>query len=177
MASTCRATASAPTTNRFARTGSPPLVRAMPGEPDLGPALRYPPCLIAADRGVQLAYLLARHRGFPLANCVGCTPRSTDRCPARRARTSPRQVTMACLSGSDRPLTAQLHFTARPPDSSDRDQRPNAESRNTLHLPRVGSDGRRSFMSFKSKARFIDFPAIALIAAIIIVPAVIGLAI
>ncbi len=32
-------------------------------------------------------------------------------------------------------------------------------------------------MSFKSKARFIDFPAIALIAAIIVVPVVIGLAV
>ena len=24
--------------------------------------------------GVQSTFLLARHRGFPLANCVGCTP-------------------------------------------------------------------------------------------------------
>ena len=27
------------------------------------------------DLGVQLMLLLARHRGFPLANCMGCTPR------------------------------------------------------------------------------------------------------
>lgn len=32
-------------------------------------------------------------------------------------------------------------------------------------------------MSFKDKARFIDFPAIALIAAIILVPAAIALAV
>src|SRR5690606_8552125 len=58
-----------------------------------GMAFGCPP-LTAADRGVQFAHLLARHRGFPLANRVDCTPRSTT--PVDRAnrfgRRGPRRL-------------------------------------------------------------------------------------
>ena len=75
MASISRATASTPTTHSpdFNGAGGPSPSAPIPDSP-VGAVLFH-----LADRGVQLKSLLARHRGFPLANRLGCTPRSTIR--------------------------------------------------------------------------------------------------
>jgi len=71
----------------FRRRGGSPVLPSPPRRrsPGIGPRIRPdPPATDPVGRGVQLKYLLARHRGFPLANRLGCTPRSTA-CNAGRA--------------------------------------------------------------------------------------------